>query len=554
MNKTIIININGTVFHIEEDAYEILKDYMTAVKRHFMHSADSLEITTDIENRIAEMFSEILVRDGKQALVVQDVAAVTEQMGNVEDFETHEEGGSAATGAYPYNNYTSRKLFRDPDDHLVGGVCAGIANYFDFQPTWVRLGFVLTFLFLGTGLFLYIILWLVIPKATTRADRMAMKGEKLNLQGFKRSFEEEINTVQNNLKNLSNEGRPFIYKSRDFISDFFHHLGVFLTGAGKILLKMAGVIILLISCSFLIFLIVMVVGFVVYDNTGIYNLFPFTIVNYQTNTIFLICGFLMLAIPVLSIALLTISALFKNQPFTRSTGFTFLAIWVFALCTVIYYTAKVSADFRVSASFRKSITITPSPADTYYLKLNDVKYLSSQDSARLKVKDRFNGMIILDSGEENDFEAPERSIIIDIEKSDVSSPVLIQSFSARGATYESALTSARNTTYQFIQQDSVLKFSRILERPLGKLWRNQELRLTLKVPLNTKLIIDDELDPYLNGISIFDCKNESEQQEKSHATFIMTSEGLQCKVDTLLVMPKTVTDTVLNDSLNSNKP
>jgi Mg-chelatase subunit ChlI len=88
MNKTIIININGIVFHIEEDAYEILKSYMTDVQRHFMNSADSLEITTDIENRIAEMFNEILLKEGKQVVVVQDVKTVVEQMGSVEDFES----------------------------------------------------------------------------------------------------------------------------------------------------------------------------------------------------------------------------------------------------------------------------------------------------------------------------------------------------------------------------------------------------------------------------------------------------------------------------------
>jgi len=83
MNKTIIININGIVFHIEEDAYEILKNYMTDVKRHFLNSADSLEITTDIENRIAEMFSEILTTENKQVIVEQDVNSVIEQMGRV---------------------------------------------------------------------------------------------------------------------------------------------------------------------------------------------------------------------------------------------------------------------------------------------------------------------------------------------------------------------------------------------------------------------------------------------------------------------------------------
>jgi phage shock protein PspC (stress-responsive transcriptional regulator) len=204
MNKTIIININGIVFHIEEDAYEILKSYMTDVQRHFLNSADSLEITTDIENRIAEMFNEILLKEGKQVVVVQDVNTVVEQMGSVEDFETVEDGEKPhAQPAFAYST-ESRRLFRDPDDHLVAGVCAGIANYFDFNPVWIRLLFALAVAFAGTGFILYVILWIVVPKAVTRADRMAMKGQKLDLQGFKTNFEEELNTVKGNLHNFQN--------------------------------------------------------------------------------------------------------------------------------------------------------------------------------------------------------------------------------------------------------------------------------------------------------------------------------------------------------------
>src|ERR1700748_2094911 len=136
MNKTIIININGIVFHIEEDAYDVLKSYMTDVKRHFLNSADSLEITSDIENRIAEMFSDVLTRDNKQVIVEQDVNAVIQQMGRVEDFdEVYDDGKNPAAGAYTYTT-NERRLFRDPDDHLVSGVCAGIANYFNIQPLW----------------------------------------------------------------------------------------------------------------------------------------------------------------------------------------------------------------------------------------------------------------------------------------------------------------------------------------------------------------------------------------------------------------------------------
>jgi len=135
MNKTIIININGIVFHIEEDAYEILKAYMTNVKLHFLNSADSLEITTDIENRLAEMFSEILTQDNKQVIVEQDVNSVIEQMGRVEDFEEIYEDDRPS----PNNNYAGeRKLFRDPDNHLISGVCAGVALFCRLGPVIIH--------------------------------------------------------------------------------------------------------------------------------------------------------------------------------------------------------------------------------------------------------------------------------------------------------------------------------------------------------------------------------------------------------------------------------
>src|SRR5258708_22834875 len=149
MNKTIIININGIVFHIEEDAYEVLKNYMTDVKRHFMNSADSLEITTDIENRIAEMFNELLAKENTQVIVEQYVRSVIEQMGTVEDFE-NAEADTKASFSNTYYNAEARRLFRDPDDHLIGGVCAGIANYFDMSAVWIRLAFAVCILFGGS--------------------------------------------------------------------------------------------------------------------------------------------------------------------------------------------------------------------------------------------------------------------------------------------------------------------------------------------------------------------------------------------------------------------
>src|SRR3569833_3268281 len=155
MNKTIIININGIVFHIEEDAYEILKNYMTDVKRHFLNSADSLEITTDIENRIAEMFSDILIQENKQVIVEQDVNSVIIQMGRVEDFDEIYEEGKTPAGSTDTYTINERKQKHDPEDQKESRENTSKTKNNNIEPLWIRLAFALSFFFVGTGLLLY---------------------------------------------------------------------------------------------------------------------------------------------------------------------------------------------------------------------------------------------------------------------------------------------------------------------------------------------------------------------------------------------------------------
>lgn len=549
MNKTIIININGIVFHIEEDAYEILKSYMNDVQRHFMNSADSLEITTDIENRIAEMFNEILLKEGKQVIIEQDVKKVVEQMGSVDDFEAVEDGGKPnPQQAFTYNT-ERRRLFRDTDDHLVGGVCAGIANYFDFSPVWVRLLFALSFAFAGTGFILYIILWIVVPKAVTRADRMAMKGEKLNLQGFKNNFEEELNTVRGNLSNFHNEAKPFVYKTRDFAGDFFQHFGSFLGGTGKVIGKLVAIMILVSCFASIIALIIGIVMAFAFNNMGIYHVFPFNITSYEVNKIFFVCLILMVIIPLLAIILAILRLVFNAKSISRTTGSTLLLGWIVALSIVVYYAAKISSEFRVGAGFSQTIALKPVSDSTYHLKLNDLKFLSAEDSVRLKIKESFNGRIILDDDDDNNSDMPDKNIDIRIEKSDVAQPVLVESFSARGRNYEDALSNARNITYQFVQEGATLKFNRRLEKLDDRYWRAPGLKLTLKIPLNYKVVIDDSVDRFVRDIDSWNCKDVNKTDDLSKVRFIMTDNGLQCKVDTLVtiqkVKPRLKTDTTI---------
>lgn len=531
MNKTIIININGTVFHIEEDAYEILKNYMTDVKRHFMNSADSHEITTDIENRIAEMFSEILAGGERQVIVDQDVKSVVEQMGSVQDFENAENGEDGAA-QYAYNNSGSRTLFRDPDDHLLGGVCAGLANYFGVRTIWLRLAFVIATAFFGTSVFLYIILWIVIPKAITRADRMAMKGEKLNLQGFKNSFEEEMSAVRNQFNNMHAEARPLIYKFRDFVGELIYHLGVFFKGAGRIIIKVLGVLILLACLAGGIALVIVLATLTIWVDPHS-HIFPFSIMTFEYAKRLYVAGFFVAFIPVLFIFLLTLKAIFNTRGIDKNIGSVIFIGWLFAVAVVIFYGTKAAANFRDEASFNQTVNLAKPSKNTYYLKLNDVRYFTHNDSLRLDIKSKFKDMVITNSNTYEDFR--KNNMSLHIEKSDVAQPVLIETYKAKGRDYEDALINARRTKYIFSQKDTVLTFDRYLQRQDNAPWRDQEIELTLKVPVNAVVVIDNDMGDFMrDGVDLYQCRQTNKKPDAPTAPFIMTDNGLTCKVDTLV--------------------
>jgi phage shock protein PspC (stress-responsive transcriptional regulator) len=544
MNKTIIININGIVFHIEEDAYEILKNYMTEIKRHFSNSADSLEITTDIENRVAEMFSELLEKDNKQVIVEQDVNQVIEQMGSVADFENAESDDAHAP---IYNTGTAgRRLFRDPDDHLVAGVCAGIANYFNINPVWLRLAFALFIPVGGSGLLLYIILWIVVPKAVSRADKMAMKGEKQDLQGFKKNFEDEMSSMRQNLSNFGHEARPFVYKARDFAGDFFHHLGIFFNGAGKVLIKLVGVCILLAAFGAAIFLVVVFVGTIGFGAEFGDHLLPFRMANSELVNNILTTGFLVAFIPVITIILVTIRGIFNVGSIGKSTGTVLLVLWLCSLGMLIFFATKVATGFREQASFTETVSLKPTKNNTYYLKLNDIKYFSHEDSVKLDIKNKFKNMVVTDE-DYNGFHSDPRSVTLYVERSDINKPVLEESYRASGANYEAALYNARNTTYVFAQQDTVLKFDYTLRKRPNHIWHAEEVVLTLKLPLNAKVVIDQKLDNYLQGVNLYECRDLNHTDNKAtFSVYNITDNGLQCKVDTIVTAKK---DSTKVDSL-----
>ncbi|MBI5134309.1 MAG: PspC domain-containing protein [Candidatus Taylorbacteria bacterium] len=184
MKKAFQISIAGTLFSIEEDAYQRLDGYISQVKRHFAQTAGSEEIVRDIEARIAEQ-----LLDAKRAVVsIMEVDAVIATMGKVEDFED-----GIGDEASPEAESKQKKLYRDSDDRVIAGVCSGLARYFGTDPLWVRIAFVvLMFVLNGFPLFAYIVLWIVMPEAKTAAQKLEMSGSPVNLETLSENIKEKV--------------------------------------------------------------------------------------------------------------------------------------------------------------------------------------------------------------------------------------------------------------------------------------------------------------------------------------------------------------------------
>lgn len=157
MNQTLTVNISGIVFHIEVDAHDTLKNYLNKIKGYFNNSEEREEIMLDIESRIAELFSG-MISEKNQVITATDVENVISVMGKPEQYITEDEEQTQT-----FSNETAvkgdKKLFRNPDERMLGGVCSGLSAYIGVDTVWVRLFFVaLVLMGFGFGLVLYIIL------------------------------------------------------------------------------------------------------------------------------------------------------------------------------------------------------------------------------------------------------------------------------------------------------------------------------------------------------------------------------------------------------------
>lgn len=328
MKKTLTVNLGGTVFHIDEDAYRLLDNYLSNLKLHFRRQAGADEIVNDIELRISELFSEKLTA-GSQVITIADVEEVINRMGRPEEMETStEEEKTSSSSSY---NTTRRRLYRNPDDKMLGGVIGGLSVYLGWDPTWFRLIFVFCAIFGFKFLIpLYIICWVVIPEARTAAEKLNMRGEAVTVENIGKTVTDGFERVANNVNDYVRSDRPRTSMQR----------------AGDTLLMIVGwflkicLVIFAIVCSPVLFvfgivfvaLLFAAIVVAISGGAALISLFPafdFVLPTSPLSAIVMyIAGILVMGIPLVSIIFAIFRPVFNWQPMVSGLKWTLLILWI----------------------------------------------------------------------------------------------------------------------------------------------------------------------------------------------------------------------------------
>ncbi len=578
MKKNISINISGIIFHIEEDGYDQLKVYLESINRYFSTFEDSLEIIADIETRIAEIFLSKL-KEGNQVIALEDVESLIATMGSIKDFQAAEEDLSFATSDEDAkkdvkdeeSHVFSKKLYRDNNRKLLAGVLSGVAFYFNIDPLWIRLLYVLLFfgvsilppiagfLFIayivlwivipasdelkeekkikkmyrdpdgkvlggvasgiaayfgvdvviirlfffatifiaGTGLILYIILWIILPEAKTLTDKMEMQGQPVTLSNIESNIKKSLNVTEGD-ESIIVKILLFPFRLIAALFEFLSRaLGPFMSFFVEAIRVVLGVVLAIMGISGLLSVLIaagVLIGLIAGGDLNIMYPLPFEIIK---NDLALIPGIALaiaLIIPFFYLSILGFMVLMKKQVLNAKAGWSVLAVWLVSIIllsiTIPPYIRNFHENGRHTTVNRYNLN-----GKTAVLNFNDIG------------EDEFN-LVSLRIRSYND-------TVVKIE----------QEFSASGPSRKEAVDNAKMIKYGFDAQDSIFTFDSNLEFMENARFRKQHVDITLYLPIGQKFVIDENMR-YLIGNFMYRSGFSNHQMTGNIWQF--SGDGLQC--------------------------
>ncbi|MFV8373978.1 PspC domain-containing protein [Flavobacterium sp. LB1P62] len=488
MNKTVNINLGGMFFHIDEDAYQKLTRYFDAIKRSLSNSSGHDEIIKDIEMRVSELLNEKQKSD-KHVVGLKDVDEVITVMGQPEDYIIEDE----LKGSQTYSDNTNRrskKLYRDKEKGMIGGVAAGLGHYFGIDAVWIRIVLLLlVFAGFGTGILAYIILWVVTPEAITTSEKLEMTGEPVNISNIEKKVREEFESVSGKIKNVDYD--KYGNQIKTGANRIGNSFGDFIMTVFKVFAKFLGVILIITGIATLICLLIAVFtlgssnfidvpwqSFIEAGNFTDYPIWSFGLLM-----------FFAVGIPFFFLTLLGFKLLSPNiKSIGNIAKYTLLALWIIAIAILISIGIKQASEVAYEGKTVQKETINLMPTDTLYVKFRYNDYYTKS------INERENFKFVQDSA--NTELIYSNNVRFQILHTDEKLPFIQIEKMARGKSFQDAKKRAEKIKYTIKIEGNHLILDNYLLTEVTNKFRDQEVEIFLYLPEGTLLKPDSSVQDY----------------------------------------------------------
>jgi len=478
------------MFHLDDDAYEKLSSYLDSLKLKFIKMEGGDEIITDIETRIAEIFKE-KIEGIREVVILEDVNEMIGIMGEPHAFTDEDE---TEVNTPPVEEIAPQKrLYRDTDNRVLGGVCSGFAAYLNLDAWVVRLIMVLLVLFGGVSFLLYFIFWLAMPEAVTTTDKLMMRGKRIDVKSIEQSVKQEWAETKNGIKNVGRNAQ-----SSSFINGIGKFLrisiGVFLIFFSTITL--AGFLWAIVSPNATIHL--NHIHLSMREAAGmVFDTFPEMLMAY-------VAAWLCIIVPCVLFVYLGIRLILQ---FTHRLRYVMLGgflLWLVGLVLGIYSGITLAHKYQMEGNLKETRTLDLPDSSLIKISVIPIESISTDNSSDFLLE----------------------NVNFDIVKSTTDTlPVLEIERESQGREKQEAYNRAKKINFVYTIEGNNIRLASAFLLNRSDKFRGQTVNVKLILPVGYKVFLDKETDAVINDIKNIQRIWDNDMEEH---TFTMTSEGLSC--------------------------
>jgi phage shock protein PspC (stress-responsive transcriptional regulator) len=500
MKKNFSVNIYGRLFHIDEDAHQLLEEYFEYLRIEFGEEVNSESILEDFQKRISNSLWEQTKNSEFRIVSLVHVEKVLASLGYFS--KNHEANNGEA------DSQNIKRLYRDSENRLIGGVCAGISAYLGVDVLVIRILFAVFTLVFAVGLLIYLVLWVVVPVAHSPIDKLNMKGEKINTDKVKDILKNEYKEIEKQFQQFKNSSEAD--RIEENLKDFFRASVVLRFIFGGLLMAVSlFVIIGLVYLLIMPFSSIMLPGV---EIRGFSHLGSLLYGNAVFGNVFKWSAFFVFFIPFTALFILSVSILMNVK--IKSSSVRWISQYAATISMIVFLSSLGYLYFQFLSIHKETTSFH------YENSSKDVKFaLEQMTDDTYGVLQSSEAWFLVEKNDTTFFYGKPGFLLNSTESDSVS--IHIQR-KAHGRTSLIAAEHSHSIYYDVTSHDDTLFFSKHW-LAVDDVWRAQTVFVSVEIPLGITLSISRE---FLMWFAPYLIQSKQEDNHFEWVQFLMTQNGL----------------------------